>query len=401
MEAKETCDKSESEGINESNNSDEPTPNPPKSRTSHDNATKVQIPPTTDTPDARPSADPSEVDAKPIVWPSGSSPSDPISVPTGKDSKCYALEGTKKVVIFNQKIFAPRLKLNPRKGTEIDVKSIQNTFKSLDWDIDLYNDCTVAQIREVILKQIQLSEENFAALAIFILSHGEDNGTIFASDYPFRVDHDILFQLAADKSPNLAGKPKLVFVQACQGQETDAGSNVTERDRRRRHTSQDSTSTYKIPNYADFLIFQASFWDHYSFRSSETGSWFIQSLCSSIDQSGKDEALFDILLSVSHSVAINKESNVPNRGHLDKKKQVPLLYSTMLRRMYLKGPMSRSLTDESVDSPDLEKEKKVTEGVSAIKLEDSKSKKEVSGSQRSLFKRDKTGEGKDKDCSIM
>ena len=125
METKEICDKSESKGINEFS-SDEPTP--PKSRTSHDNATIVQIPPTTDTPDARPSADLSEVDAKPIVWPSGSSPSDPISVPTGKENKCYALEGTKKVVIFNQKIFAPRLKLSPRKGTEIDVKSIQNTF---------------------------------------------------------------------------------------------------------------------------------------------------------------------------------------------------------------------------------------------------------------------------------
>ena len=60
-----------------------------------------------------------------------------------------------------------------------------------------------------------------------------------------------------------------------------------------RETGEDSTSTYKIPNYADFLICQASFWDHYSFRSSETGSWFIQSLGSSIDQSGKDEALFD------------------------------------------------------------------------------------------------------------
>jgi len=246
---------SETPGITEESNSNHKSEiSDSKPRTSHDNATTVHIPPTSDTPDARPSADASEVDAKPIPWPSGSSPSESISAPTAKDSKCYTLEGTKKVIIFNQKIFAPRLKLNPRKGTEIDVKSIQNTFKSLDWDIDLYNDCTVAQIREVILKQIQLSEENFAALAIFILSHGEDNGTIFASDYPFRVDHDILFQLAADKSPNLAGKPKLVFVQACQGQETDAGTSVTER--RRRHTSQDSTSTYKIPNYADFLIFQ-------------------------------------------------------------------------------------------------------------------------------------------------
>jgi len=365
-------------------------------KTSYDNVTKTH--PNSDAPDARPSADPSEVDAKPLNWPPGSSASDPISVPTYKDDRHYALEGKKKAFIFNQKTFAPRLKLNPRKGTEIDVKSIQSTFKSLDWDVYLYNDCTVAQIREVILKQIQLSEENFAALAIFILSHGEDNGTIFASDYPFRVDHDILFQLAADKTPNLAGKPKLVFVQACQGQETDGGSNLVER--KRRHTSQDSTSTYKIPNYADFLIFQASFWDHYSFRSSETGSWFIQSLCNAIDESGKDEALFDILLSVSHNVAVNKESNVPHRENLNKKKQVPLLYSTMLRKMYLKGPMSRSLSIQSVD--DTEAKEELTSAVADLNIENSNSQGGLSGSQRSLFKRDKrSGDVKDKDCIVM
>ena len=43
-------------------------------------------------------------------------------------------------------------------------------------------------------------------------------------------------------------------------------------------------------------------------------------------------------------------------------------YSTMLRRMYVKGPMSKSLSDESVDSPKLEK--KVTEDVLARKLEE-------------------------------
>ena len=71
-------------------------------------------------------------------------------------------------------------------------------------------------IRKVILEKVQLSETDISALAIFILSHGEDNGTIFASDYPFRVDHDILFPLAADKCPALAGKPKLIFVQVCE-----------------------------------------------------------------------------------------------------------------------------------------------------------------------------------------
>ena len=71
-------------------------------------------------------------------------------------------------------------------------------------------------IRKVMMEKVQLSETEISALAIFILSHGEDNGTIFAADYPFRVDHDILFPLAADKCPGLAGKPKLIFVQVCE-----------------------------------------------------------------------------------------------------------------------------------------------------------------------------------------
>jgi len=354
--------------------------------------------PAGDTADARPSADPSEVDAKPVGWLSRSSSGQALTCPTAADSKCYNLQGVRRALIFNQETFNPRLQLKRRAGTQVDVQAIQNTFKSLDWEVVLYNDLTVAKIREVIMTEVQLSQEDWAALAIFILSHGEENGTIFAQDYPYRVDSDILLNLAADKSPSLAGKPKLVFVQACQGQMTDAGTVVTER--RRRRTSQDGASSYKIPNYADFLIFQASFWDHFSFRSSETGSWFIQALCSSIDQASPDEALFDTLLSVTQSVAINKESNVPGRNNLDHKKQVPLLYSTMLRKMYLKEPsISNSvalmrLVDNDTLSQGSVDDAKTSKAVTASQPDP---RKPVSGSQKSSLK-DKV---KDKDCCLM
>lgn len=121
-------------------------------------------------------------------------------------------------------------------------------------------------------------------------------------------------------------------------QETDPGSRI-----RRRHTSQDSASSYKIPNFADFLIFQASFWNHYSFRSSDTGSWFIQALCSKIIMSDETDTLLDTLLLVSRSVSLEKESNVPNRPNLHQKKQTPLLYSTMLRKLYLKEPSDKPI----------------------------------------------------------
>jgi len=340
----------------------------------------------------------SEVDAQPILRKQDQNEISGVSIPTGLLEPTYNLqEGVKKVIIFNQHTFAPRLKLNPRRGTDVDVRSIQSTFKSLDWQVQVYNDSTISKIREVILKQVQMCEEPIAALAIFILSHGEDNGTIFAHDYPFRVDNDILVNLAADKSPGLAGRPKMVFLQACQGQETDQGTAVTER--RRRHTSQDSTSTYKIPNYSDFLIFQASFWDHFCFRSSETGSWFIQALCRKINESQETEALFDILLHVSHSVAIEKESNVPGKPHLDKKKQVPLLYSTMLRKLYLKGPKSLGSSDCDIYSiPDSSKEPDIATQVSRamadLKVEGKA--KEKTGSTRSL-----NFGSKEKECLLM
>ena len=38
--------------------------------------------------------------------------------------------------------------------SKVDVKSIESTFKSLDWDVTTYTDSTVAQIRDIILKEV-------------------------------------------------------------------------------------------------------------------------------------------------------------------------------------------------------------------------------------------------------
>lgn len=273
---------------------------------------------------------------------------------THRDSFHYDISGKKKVIIFNHRKFASRFDLTERRGTELDVKAIRKTFSSLKWEIQVCNDYTTADIREV-MNTLQTSEEiqDISALAVFILSHGEDNGTVFANDGMYRVDHDILYHLSADKCPHLAAKPKLIFVQACQGKATDPGTEV-----RRRHTSQDSAATYKIPNFADFLIFQASFWDHFSFRSSETGSWFIQALCSKIDTSPTDDTLLDTLLNVSRYISLERESNIPTRPQLHKKKQTPLLYSTLLRKIYLKGnprPKREIVVDEFVKNEAVKK----------------------------------------------
>ena len=42
---------------------------------------------------------------------------------------------------------------------KVDVKSIESTFKSLDWSVTTYTDSTVAQIRDIILKEVKHHED--------------------------------------------------------------------------------------------------------------------------------------------------------------------------------------------------------------------------------------------------
>ena len=161
---------------------------------------------------------------------------------------------------------------------------------------------------------------------VFIYNR-EENGLLYGYDSNYRLDRHVIQALLPQNCPSLAGKPKLIFVQACQGSETDDGAMVVAKTiakgasfiifgsnifitktfiflcywikksnnvhfysfigQRSRHTSTDGASEYNsnvycIPNYADLMVFQASYHGHYSFRSS-SGSWFIQTLCKEVN----------------------------------------------------------------------------------------------------------------------
>ena len=92
------------------------------------------------------------------------------------------------------------------------------------------------------------------------------------------------------------------------------------------------SSSYRIPNRADLLIYTAAFSGHFAFRNEKTGSWMIQSLCYEINKSRPDEDLASILTSVSRSVA-KKESSCSNDQDLHGKKQVPMKQA----KLYVSG----------------------------------------------------------------
>ena len=74
-------------------------------------------------------------------------------------------------------------------------------------------------IRDEILKQSQKAEDLKKADSFILvcLSHG-NQGNIFGSDgEPVNIDKDIVEPFDGKHCPHLIGKPKLFFIQACQG----------------------------------------------------------------------------------------------------------------------------------------------------------------------------------------
>ena len=85
-------------------------------------------------------------------------------------------------------------------------------------------------------------------VVVAVMSHGDD-GILYAKDQQYKPEK-LWSYFTSDQCPTLAGKPKLFFIQACQGDRLDPGTTMLPR-----MTETDGPSVaYKIPTHADFLI---------------------------------------------------------------------------------------------------------------------------------------------------
>ena len=133
-----------------------------------------------------------------------------------------------------------------------------------------------------------------------VLSHGNE-GILYGYDHsypahkiwePFTADKWVnvilsLITIIISRSSSLAGKPKLFFIQACQGSKMDSGTEVGHTllkwqpifalpKVKMARTMTDSLATYRTPLYADFLLAHSTVAGFYSWRNTVSGSWFIQ-----------------------------------------------------------------------------------------------------------------------------
>ncbi|BFG06234.1 caspase-1 [Drosophila madeirensis] len=228
-------------------------------------------------------------------------------------------------MIFNHEFFEiPTLRA--RAGTNVDAEELRKSFKRLGFDVSVYKDCKWQSIRDQIQKIASLDHTDNDCLAIAILSHGE-HGCIYANDVQYKLDQ-IWHYFTAQMCPTLAGKPKLFFIQACQGDRLDGGVML---EKSETETDGDSSVGYKIPVHADFLFSYSTIPGYFSWRNINNGSWYMQSLIKELNSNAKKYDLLTLLTFVSQHVAINFESNVPANPMMDQQKQIPCFTSMLTR----------------------------------------------------------------------
>ncbi|KAK7895223.1 hypothetical protein WMY93_020548 [Mugilogobius chulae] len=200
-----------------------------------------------------------------------------------------------------------------RLGTDVDAASAKKIFEELGYKVNSKKD----------------HKENSSFVCV-ILSHGNQKG-IFATDELVELD-SLTECLKGNKCPDLIGKPKLFFVQACRGEKTDGGVDIKEEDGVDATLIVESESK-SLPVEADFLYAYSTPPGFYAWRSNSDGSWFIQALCEYL-RKYKDLELMDIMTRVSHKVACHKRSQSKNNADLHLKKVVPCITSMLTKDWY-------------------------------------------------------------------
>lgn len=155
------------------------------------------------------------------------------------------------------------------------TEKLKKVFEDLGFEVHRHNNLTAKEI-ENILKQYQMFDHNaMDCFVCCILSHGEKDIIVGTDGKRLQIS-DIRFWFSGSQCPSLLRKPKIFFIQACQGTRKQKACFITGGD-------SDLETDASVPEDRDFLFAISTVPDFVSYRTQE-GSWFIQTLCTCLEE---------------------------------------------------------------------------------------------------------------------
>ncbi|XP_030309635.1 caspase-10 [Calypte anna] len=218
-----------------------------------------------------------------------------------------------------------------RKGSCKDAGELERVFTWLGLDVRIYKNKTSTEIKELMERWQRFpGHKDRDCFVCCILSHGE-SGAIYGKDEVLVSIRTIMSHFTAKQCPQLAEKPKLFFIQACQGKEIQQPVHI-EADAHVPFTQQSVSPSESIPEEADFLLGMATVDGFVSFRHIQQGAWYIQALCNKLELLvPRGEDILSILTEVNEDVSRRVD-------RFGTKKQMPQPAYTLRRKVIFPIP---------------------------------------------------------------
>lgn len=245
------------------------------------------------------------------------------------------------LIINNQKF---RLSNMFRDGAEYDRENLKELFQQLSFEVIVRENLTAQQMKELVKEEsLNPAHHNADMFILFVLSHG-CHGNIYGTDVEnVSIDKDITSCFSPENCPALMGKPKIFFIQACQGElrgrvyspdsaEGDAISEIDPKLIEKMKELQLGDKEGYVPEYfnrQDVVMSYATVRGYRAWRRTDLGSWFVRCLVYVFSRRSHSEHLLDMLTEVNALLTQLKTSGVEGRyGQLAEKSD------TLTKKLY-------------------------------------------------------------------
>ncbi|XP_005939084.1 caspase-9 isoform X2 [Haplochromis burtoni] len=234
-------------------------------------------------------------------------------------------------LIINNMEFEPHSMLKNRKGSNIDCEKLERRFKTLNFVVEVRTNLRQKQIKHELLTLSKKDHSQYDCCVVIMLSHGTEvnhnrfPGAVYGVDGQYVPVQHITNYLNGQHCPSLQGKPKLFFIQACGGDEKDMGFEVSpdevepssggvddQTDAIPMSSSSDSLSMSDepdarptLPTPSDILVSYSTFPGYVSWRETQSGSWYVQTLDCILEESAATVDLVTMLMMVNNEVSQN------------------------------------------------------------------------------------------------
>ncbi|XP_067994384.1 caspase-8-like isoform X1 [Melanerpes formicivorus] len=195
--------------------------------------------------------------------------------------------------------------LRDRDGTDMDAAALRRVFSKLHFAVVEHRDLTAEGMRKTVDIYRCEDHKDKDCFVCCILSHGK-KGSVYGVDGQEVPIQELTTSFTGHNCYSLAGKPKVFFIQACQGESFQKGVPI-ETDSLEQDSSAETDARLQfdcIPSEADFLLGMATLQDYVSYRNRREGTWYIQALCQHLEYScPRGEDILTILTAVNQEVS--------------------------------------------------------------------------------------------------